>query len=256
MTTVFASYPSLSNQGISAYTFMAAQLKNASMFNVPIPINGYYGIFMLPLLHPENSTESLKAAIDSVFAEAKKPYADNKTVVFITSVTSKEYGSFYEYFVENNGPEDGGHDQFLGSRLLDDKALTGNRKALEKALRSTSESGIVTAHLVGGKGVHDTGHIPGGGNAVNPAWRKAYLHASEFSYLSLIFCINVSSTFFPPAFSIVNSGSCKTRTNPQRSNRNRIPRPFLPCRNRSSSKTQHALRRLLADTSPGLRCVY
>ena len=64
-------------------------------------------------------------------------------------------------------------------RSLDRKSLTGNRTALKEALIVTSKTGLVLGHLVGGKGVHDA-KIEGGSNAVNPAWRSAYLHTGLY----------------------------------------------------------------------------
>lgn len=65
------------------------------------------------------------------------------------------------------------------SRLLDEEALTGDLEALEEAVRTVLEqAGRITTFLVSGKGVHEA-KPRGGGNAVNPAWRTAYVHASK-----------------------------------------------------------------------------
>ncbi|KIX10069.1 uncharacterized protein Z518_01150 [Rhinocladiella mackenziei CBS 650.93] len=69
-----------------------------------------------------------------------------------------------------------GIDGRLGSWLLDEPALKGNFKMLKRALRTSSPQPFpMLGYLVAGPGVRKA-QIPGGGNAVNPAWRRAYAH--------------------------------------------------------------------------------
>jgi len=129
---------------------------------------------MLPLLHPSNSSESLAAAIDKVLQESIAPYPGQ----FFSSITTQTYSDFWDFYSGNNGPLDGGHDQVLGSRLLDGKALT-NRTAMKEALKIvTADGDIFSVYLVGGKNVMDA-KPRGGSNAVNSAWRKAYVHSRK-----------------------------------------------------------------------------
>ncbi|KAE8440852.1 hypothetical protein EG329_006369 [Mollisiaceae sp. DMI_Dod_QoI] len=169
---LLSQYNSLDEQGISAYTFIAPSFIS-SAFNITSPVDGYYGIFMLPSLHPENTSDSLTSAIKQLFADATSPYP----LQFMVSTTSQSYPDFWGYYEPNNGPLDAGGDAVLGSRLLDSKALTGNLTALAEAFRIASPGGnVMSAFLVSGKGVHSA-QPRGGSNAVNPAWRKAYIHS-------------------------------------------------------------------------------
>jgi hypothetical protein len=144
-------------------------------FGFPGNINGFIGIFMLPILDAANTSDSLLTAVNKVVAEAQKGAEDQ----FFSSVTEKTYDDFWAYYQENNGPKNAGGDGILGSRLLDRKALTGNRTALREALIIAPGKGVLSSHLVSGKGVFNA-KIPGGSNAVNPAWRSSYIHAGSY----------------------------------------------------------------------------
>lgn len=73
-----------------------------------------------------------------------------------------------------------GLDEYVGSRLLSKEAVTSNLTAAAAAYKQFSLSGLGTAYLVSGKGVFNA-KPPGGGDAVCPAWRTSYIHASKFS---------------------------------------------------------------------------
>jgi len=56
----------------------------------------------------------------------------------------------------NNGPLSAGIELLVGSRLLDEEALTGNLIALKIAMKAATPSGSVSnAYLVAGKGVRN-----------------------------------------------------------------------------------------------------
>lgn len=80
----------------------------------------------------------------------------------------------------NNGPLTAGYDVLVGSRLLDADSLTKNQTAVIEAFETATPPGSSSqVHLVAGHGVRDA--VPrGGSDAVNPAWRKALVHASMF----------------------------------------------------------------------------
>lgn len=172
---ILSQYPALDDQGISVYSFMVASFASAEL-NITSPIDGYIGAFSIPALHPSNSSDSLNAAITKLFSDATAAYPFQ----FFTSVTAQTYPDFWAWYSVNNGPNDAGHDQVLGSRLLDRKALTGNLTALKETFKAiTPASSITSVYLVGGKNVMNA-QPRGGSNAVNPAWRKAYVHSRKF----------------------------------------------------------------------------
>jgi hypothetical protein len=74
-----------------------------------------------------------------------------------------------------------GVDGRLGSRLLGRRALTGNSTTLKALLKQTTPvPWAILGNLVASPGVREV-VIAGGGNAVNPAWRTAYVHFSNGS---------------------------------------------------------------------------
>lgn len=169
---ILSAFPSLDAQGISGYTEIAPSFKSAAL-NITTPLDGFLGIFILPALSPANTSESLIAAITTAIDTALAPFPGQ----FFVEITPSTYADFWAYYQVTNGPLDGGHDQILGSRLVDGQALTGNRTALKEAYRTATPPGEVTsAYLVGGHGVMNA-KPRGGGNAVNPAWRKAFVHS-------------------------------------------------------------------------------
>ena len=177
---ILSQYPSLDEQGISTYSFIASSFTSAEL-NITSPVDGHLGVFLLPALHSSNSSDSLTATITNLFAEATAPYPFQ----FFKSITTQTYPDFWAWYSVNNGPNDAGHNQIVGSRLLDEKALTGNLTALKETYKAITPPGTTSCvYLVGGKNVMNA--MPrGGSNAVNPAWRKAYVHSREYFSYSL-----------------------------------------------------------------------
>lgn len=130
---------------------------------------------MLPLIDASNTSDSLLTAVNATLAKAIKGAEDQ----FLTSVTETTFDDFWSWYKDNNGPLNAGFDAILGSRLLDRKSLTGNRATLKEALIVAPGNGTLLGHLVSGKAVHNA-KIPGGSNAVNPAWRSAYVHTGSY----------------------------------------------------------------------------
>src|SRR6266536_482738 len=174
MASLFSKYPSLDAQGLSCYSFLAANFTSAE-FNITAPINGYLGSFNLAALYPENTTASFEAVLKNTIAEVTAPYPP---LTFFSSVTTTAYPDFWTWWKDNNGPLNAGGDGLIGSRLLDGKALTADLTALKEALKGTALSGITSMYLVSGHGVHNA-VVPGGSNAVNPAWRTSYVHSGS-----------------------------------------------------------------------------
>ena len=115
--------------------------------------------------------------------EAKQLMAPFETAITHSQLKDKVYSGggaiFAPSFSEDwqqNPPEAVGVDVRIGSRLLDKEALTSNKSALNAALRAASpQPWTIIGHVVAGPGPRNVS-IPGGSNAVLPAWRKAYAH--------------------------------------------------------------------------------
>lgn len=86
----------------------------------------------------------------------------------------QERPSFSNGFAIENPPESVGLPVRLGSRLLDEKALTKPLPLLKEVLRTASGEWPTLGHIVAGPGTWSPkGGVAGGSNAVFPAWRKA-----------------------------------------------------------------------------------
>lgn len=174
MATILSKYPALDAQGISVYSNLAANFVSAAL-NITSAVDGFLGLFILPGLHPSNTSESLVAAVTEIINEATAPYLGQ----FFFKIYPSTYADFWAYYQVANGPLDAGHDQVLGSRLIDGDALTKNLTALKEAYKTATPPGETTsAYLVAGRGVMNA-KPRGGSNAVNPAWRKAYVHSGK-----------------------------------------------------------------------------
>jgi hypothetical protein len=172
---VLSKYPAWDDQGIMNYGFVARNF--SGQFGLTAPVDAYVAYFIMPVLHPENTTDSFTAAINKVFDEATA----GAPIEFQRAVSPQTYPDFWAWYNVNNGPLDAGYDQYLGSRLLDEKALTHNLTALAEAFRAaTPLGGVTSVYLVGGHGVINA-KPRGGSNAVNSAWRKAYVHSGMYS---------------------------------------------------------------------------
>ena len=176
IANVLSQYPALDAQGIMTYAEVARNFSSAAL-GILIPVDGYLGSFVLPVLHSENTTESLTAAINKTFTTAMA----TSSLIFFTNISAVSYPDFWAWYNISNGPLNAGYDQYLGSRLLDGKALTNNLTALGQAYKNSipASGGSTSAYLVGGKGVMNA-KPRGGSNAVNSAWRKAYVHAGTY----------------------------------------------------------------------------
>jgi len=164
--------PALADLGISAYTQTATAL-DGSQYGLPFSVNGVVGLFQLPLLHPSNTTASFTLLVEDLVNGTKVAGGSENGTYWLSSLTPSEHPDFFTYWKDNNGPENGGQNTVLASRLLDRKVLTSNKAALKSALIGAAKSGGITNHLISGPGVHKFSQNH---NSINPAWRKAYIH--------------------------------------------------------------------------------
>jgi hypothetical protein len=174
LTYWFSEYPTLSAQNIAGYNDYAV---NTTLDGVTY-CGGVQGEFLLPVLSPANTTESLSAAIGAMLDNITATYPGQ----FVTEIGVQTYASYYDWWLPANGPKSAGFDFMVGSRLLDKTALTGDLSALQAALKVFSEAGGGNPILVGG-GKVNSGVPRGGSNSVNPAWRKTILHCSRLNSL-------------------------------------------------------------------------
>ncbi|KAI8307489.1 FAD-linked oxidoreductase ZEB1 [Colletotrichum sp. SAR11_240] len=168
---VLSQMPALERAGMSMYCTSSRVLMD-NLFPVqslPAQIAGMMGVALLQdQLDPEAMQElwqPLNATIATRWPKA----------VFV--LQTEQFSSWFDWFDKYRDARPVGYHLIFASRLLDEAALTEDVDALAAAVETATESvGRVTAFLVAGKGMHEA--VPrGGGNAVHPAWRRAYVHA-------------------------------------------------------------------------------
>lgn len=175
-TTYFLSqYPRLSAQGLAGYGNLLPNTSFNLTENTTIQVGAFEGEFVLPVLSHYNTSASVEAALNPIFANINATYPNQ----WEFSVNTTTYSSFYEWYKDFNGPDYAGIDLAVGSRLLDEKALTSNLTALRVGLQNSFAPGNGgQINLVSGKGVRDA--VPrGGSDAVLPAWRESLVHYSK-----------------------------------------------------------------------------
>lgn len=179
---IFSQLPDLIDNGVSGLAYAVASMPN------PIPRPGgpseVAGVIGVTAVQDTSDPESLlkiwKPLNETI--NSRWPGA----VQFITRTTP--YDSYFDWVQGYFDNSTAGVDSYLGSRLLDKKALTGNLSALAKAIKLGVEiAGGFTALLVSGKGVHD-GPVSGGPNSISPEWRKSYVLASKSTVSSTVRC--------------------------------------------------------------------
>jgi hypothetical protein len=164
---VFSQFPSMGDQGLSGYASYFKDLSN--------PFDGSNttvgGMFMSAALQ-DSSPEAMRALWDPVLAHIKSTWPGMFEVTYIPESFPSFLGWFSKYFDSSEA----GKNSYLGSRLLDRDALTGDLAKSAKAWEGFANGTSAGSYLVSGKGVHDA-KPRGCWNAVLPAWRRAYVHA-------------------------------------------------------------------------------
>ena len=128
------------------------------------------------------------------------------------SSTPTDFDSFSRFWL-SNPQESVGFDGRLGSWLLDAPALNTSLSTLKAQLKkSTPVNNVLITHLVIGRGVREA-QIPGGSNAVLPAWRKACIHVGKSKQSRTTVQADISQFW-------VVSGHPEARRRRQRSRRN------------------------------------
>lgn len=164
----------LMDSGLSGYSYISTNL--TSPVAVPGSDASIAGIFGKLMLQDSNDDEAIQKILKPVndTLTAKWP---GKAFIFVGDVV--EYPSFLAWFSENFDSNTAGGSAYLVSSLLDEKSLSDTH-ALGEAFDTASKlTGFVSYFMVAGKGVQEA-KPAGGSNAVNPAFRRAYVHAGKY----------------------------------------------------------------------------
>lgn len=139
-----------------------------------------YGEWIAPKL----STEQVKDILAPMEEHMKAATWGDPVRTFSAG---QEYADFIKGFALQNQAESAGLPIRLGSRLLDEKALSKPLPELKNALRKASGESVgwpMLGHVVAGPGTWEPkGGIAAGSNAVSPAWRKTCMQIGKSSYL-------------------------------------------------------------------------
>ncbi|KUJ23468.1 FAD-binding domain-containing protein [Mollisia scopiformis] len=163
-------YPALAEAGISGYPLI--------LKGTPNPLDGgqtlVSGVAGKVIMLNTTNSSAIMNIFSPIFEHINTTWP---APAFNFTAEPKFYPSFYAWYQENYDSSPVGYENVMGSRLLDEKALSGNTTATKVAFEKFTEGGISTAYLVAGKGVKEA--VPrGGSNAVCPAWRKTLVHAT------------------------------------------------------------------------------
>lgn len=167
---VLSQLPSMGDKGLSGYSYVFRQFRN--------PLDGgntTVGGLVFSGVIQNSSPEALRELWEPVFAHVKDTWPDLFMTIYYEP---KSFPSFLGWFSENYDTTPAGESSHVGSRLLDRDALTKNLTRLSEAFERFTDGDVSTAYLVSGKGVHNAKPRGCSGNAVLPAWRKAYIHST------------------------------------------------------------------------------
>ncbi|KAK3365215.1 hypothetical protein B0T24DRAFT_652315 [Lasiosphaeria ovina] len=163
---VLAQYPSLSDRGVSGYSFFFQALP--TLFDGGATTVG--GIYMQMNLQ-DSTVEAMAQLWEPIFEHINSTWPG-----FHAGFTSKNYTPFNNWFLDYLEVAEAGVDRLVGSRLLGADVLTANLTLNAEVFKRFATSGVGAAYLMSGKGVQNT-QPRGGGNAALPAWGWAYVHA-------------------------------------------------------------------------------
>ncbi|KAK2020961.1 FAD binding domain-containing protein [Colletotrichum zoysiae] len=162
--------PSLEKAGLSGYALINSHMPNPiSAPGLPPDAAGVIGVSLL-------QDDADLAEVARIWASVNRTVAERWPQVTFLSAGAR-FATWLDYYDQNYDHNKAGFNKLLVSRLVDEEALTGDAGALAGAVRTMIDNvGGMYAFLVSGKGVH--GAEPrGGGNAVHPSWRRAYILA-------------------------------------------------------------------------------
>jgi hypothetical protein len=167
--------PQLVKSGLMGYFWVTPF--DATELNVTMQ-GKLYGEWLAPNMNVDQVRQHL-APLEQQIKTA------NLSDAITVSGNGEEHPDFTKGFATNNPPDTAGIPVRLGSRLLDEQALTKPVSELEEALRNASGGSArwpILGHVIAGSGTWSPrGGIAGGSNAVLPAWRNAYMQMGKDS---------------------------------------------------------------------------
>ena len=167
---MLGQFPSLMEAGVSGYPIIL-KASPSVLGNTTVYTSGMIG--KLLMVNSTNITD-MATLFEPLFNHINSTWPGSFEIGF--NITS--YPSFYSWYEENYDGSPVGYENIMGSRLLDEAALSANATATKLAFEQFAGGDLTTAYIVSGKGVWNA-QPRGGSNAVLPAWRKSIVHASK-----------------------------------------------------------------------------
>lgn len=164
----------LMDAGISGYSYVGHRLPNPLPGSgLPDPLAGMIGKFLVLNQSVQDIENIFKPLNDTILQRWK-----GKALMFLAP---KVYPTALDWLKDNYDEDPTGHSTWLVSRLLGSEFLDQPEKDVGKVLwDAAGDLQRLALFFLGGKGVQDA--KPPGGNSVNPAWRKAYIHACKLPH--------------------------------------------------------------------------
>ena len=169
---LLAQYPTLADSNVAAFTYLYPNTSAAGLGGDAASFDAVFA------LYDPASTSTLETLLAPFVRHVNNTYANRTT----TKATSTVFPSFYSMFLKFADDSGAGVDKVVGSRLLPPKTLTA--PAFSGALKEFLGEAGGRLYMVSGKGVWNA-KPRGGSAAVNPAWRKALIHAGKQAGLFL-----------------------------------------------------------------------
>ncbi|KAI0097223.1 hypothetical protein GGR51DRAFT_553255 [Nemania sp. FL0031] len=163
---IASQFPYLVSNDVSGYAFFSYNTKISDGNNGTLSVSGLGGEFMIMDTQDNND---MMAIWDPIFAHVNTTWPAAKTLVSLSP-----YPSFQAWFSVFYDKGAAGYNQYVGSRLLDEKALSINSNDLGKIFKAAKTSPYLTA----GKGVWNA-KPRGGSISANPTWRRAVVHSTN-----------------------------------------------------------------------------
>lgn len=165
---MIAQYPTLADSNVTAFTYL---YPNTSAAGLGGDMASFEAVFAL---YNPDSSSTLESLLEPYVHQLQNDYSSQIT----TKVTSTVFPNFRSMFLEYADDKGAGVDKVVGSWLLPPGTL--KEYAFSEALVDFLGPTGGRLYMVSGTGVW--GAKPRGcGDAVNPAWRKALVHAGKSS---------------------------------------------------------------------------
>ncbi|KAL9090548.1 MAG: hypothetical protein Q9165_005309 [Trypethelium subeluteriae] len=161
---LMAQLPKLSAANVSAFTYL---YPNITLAESGGPVASFEGVFALPGSTSSSSLEDLLTPIWRYVNETYPGQTDTQTKSIL-------YPNLYSLFLDYADDSAAGVDKIVGSWLLPPDTLTDDAFT-DALIKFLGDSGG-RLYMVSGQGVWNA-KPRGGSDAVNPAWRKALVHA-------------------------------------------------------------------------------